>query len=136
MATRRSRALIRATKPLLGDQLAGLAEELKLLGGLLGAVRDLDVLLGHLRPVVARLDADRVQGEELLAALAAERTLQRSVLLEAMETPRYAALLDAFRRRSTASASSTRVTVRRDRRSCRPQASRAAEAIPVAPSDE
>jgi CHAD domain-containing protein len=136
VATRRSRALIRATKPLLGDQLAGLAEELKLLGGLLGAVRDLDVLLGHLRPVVARLDADRAQGEELLAALAAERTLQRSVLLEAMETPRYAALLDAFRTAIDgigvldAGDGADEIAAHAVHK-----LRRAAEAIPVAPSD-
>lgn len=97
VATRRTRALIRATRPLLGDRLAPLGEELRLLGGLLGAVRDLDVLLEHLRPEVDSLDADRPQGEELLAALAAERALHREVLLEAMETSRYAELLDAFR---------------------------------------
>jgi len=96
VATRRTRALIRATRPLLGDRLAALGEELKLLAGLLGAVRDLDVLVDHLTPEVDELDADRERGEELLTALAAERTAQRSVLVEAMETPRYAALLDAF----------------------------------------
>lgn len=96
VATRRTRALIRATRPLLGDRLKGLGEELKLLGGLLGAVRDLDVLLDHLAPEVARLDVDRESGEELLAALAAERATHRNVLVDAMETPRYAALLDAF----------------------------------------
>ena len=98
VATRRTRALIRATRPLLGDRLAVLGEELKLLGGLLGAVRDLDVLVEHLRPEVAALDDDREQGELLLAAFAAERAMQRGVLVEAMETPRYGELLDAFRR--------------------------------------
>ena len=74
VATRRTRALIRATRPLLGDRLAALGEELKLLAGLLGVVRDLDVLLDHLTPEVARLDVDRARGEELLTALAVERT--------------------------------------------------------------
>jgi CHAD domain-containing protein len=97
VATRRTRALIRATRPLLGDTLAALGEELKLLAGLLGAVRDLDVLIDHLAPDVASLDVDREQGEELLTALGAERAMQRAVLIDAMETPRYAALLDAFR---------------------------------------
>ena len=97
VATRRTRALIRATRPLLGDRLAALGEELKLLAGLLGVVRDLDVLLDHLTPEVARLDVDRARGEELLTALAVERTMQRSVLVDAMETPRYAALFDSFR---------------------------------------
>lgn len=97
VATRRARALIRATRPLLGDRLTALGEELKLLAGLLGAVRDLDVLLERLRPEVACLDTERDQGEEVLAAFAAERTMHRNVLIAAMETPRYMALLDAFR---------------------------------------
>jgi CHAD domain-containing protein len=87
VATRRTRALIRATRPLLGDRLVALGEELKLLAGLLGVVRDLDVLL----------DVDRDSGEELLAAFSAERAMQRTVLVDAMQTPRYTALLDAFR---------------------------------------
>lgn len=97
VATRRTRALIRATRPLLGDRLAALGEELRLLGGLLGSVRDLDVLLEHLRPVVESLDADRPRAMELLVALAAEREGHRDELLAAMETPRYAELLDELR---------------------------------------
>lgn len=98
VATRRTRALIRATRPLLGDRLKPLGEELRLLGGLLGSVRDLDVLIGHLQPEVASLDADRAAGEALIAALAEEQAVHRKVLLEALETPRYAELLDSFRR--------------------------------------
>jgi len=98
VATRRTRALIRATRPLLGERLAPLGEELRLLGGLLGSVRDLDVLVERLRPEVERLDVDRPQGETLLAALGAERVVHRDVLLAAMETPRYQELLDSFHR--------------------------------------
>jgi len=97
VATRRARALIRATQPLLGDRLTALGEELQILGGLLGAVRDFDVLIEHLRPEVADLDVDRPQGEGLLTALAAERAARRDELLAAMETPRYTNLLAAFR---------------------------------------
>jgi CHAD domain-containing protein len=137
VATRRTRALIRATKPLLGDRLAALGDELKLLGGLLGAVRDLDVLLEHLRPAVAELDADCEGGEQLLAALAAERTMQRNVLVDAMETPRYAALLDAFRRAiedlgAFDAASGADEIAERAVRKLR----RAAEELPSTPSDE
>ena len=44
VATRRSRALIRATEPMLGDRLTPLASQLKWLARLLGPVRDRDVL--------------------------------------------------------------------------------------------
>ena len=73
VATRRTRALIRATRPLLGDRLAVLGEELRLLGALLGAVRDLDVLLEHLEQEVETLGDDRPGGEALLA-VARDRT--------------------------------------------------------------
>jgi CHAD domain-containing protein len=97
VATRRARALMRTTRPLLGDRLAALGGELKLFGALLGAVRDLDVLLDRLRAGVADLDVDRAAGEALLATLEGERGVHRGVLVEAMETQRYAALLDALR---------------------------------------
>jgi CHAD domain-containing protein len=137
VATRRTRALIRSTRPLLGDRLAVLSDELKLLGGLLGAVRDLDVLLDHLRPHVAQLDDDREHGEELLAALSAERAMQRGVLVEAMDTPRYAELLDAFRRAIDdlgpfAAKTDADEIARRAVRKLR----RAADALPQVPSDE
>lgn len=137
VATRRTRALIRVTRPVLGDRLRELGDELKLLAGLLGAVRDLDVLLERLGPEVADLDADRERGEELLAALSAERTIQRNVLIDAMETPRYAALLDAFRsavddlepfESGTGAGEIARHAVRKLRR--------AAAELPKEPSDE
>jgi CHAD domain-containing protein len=96
VATRRTRALIRATRPLLGPQLAPLGEELRWLGGVLGAVRDLDVLLEHLRTEVATLDADEAGGKELLRQLEAERELRRAELLEALASERYRALLASF----------------------------------------
>ena len=77
--------------------LAVLGEELRLLGALLGAVRDLDVLLEHLEQEVETLGDDRPGGEALLAVLATERAIQRDVLVDAMETERYSALLDEFR---------------------------------------
>ena len=137
VATRRTRALIRATRPLLGDRLTALGDELKLLGGLLGAVRDLDVLLERLRPEVAHLDAERDRGEEVLAALATERTMHRNVLVAAMETPRYLALLDAFRTAidelgpidATSSADEIAARALRKLR-------RVADALSSAPSDE
>ena len=98
VATRRTRAIVRATQPLLGDRLDELSSELKWLAGVLGPVRDLDVLLDHLTPLVAKLDDDRPAGEELLAILAAERARLRDAMVEAMSSPRYFELLALFER--------------------------------------
>lgn len=98
VATRRARALIRATRPLLGDRLAPLGDELRWLGGVLGPVRDLDVLLGHLANQVAALDVDERGGRELLRRLDTERDAVRAELLAALESERYVSLLAAFDR--------------------------------------
>jgi len=96
VATRRSRALIRATEPMLGDALAELSEELKWLAGILGPVRDLDVLIDRLDGEVAALAEDEPAGRVLLESLSAERTADRELLLEALGSDRYRALLAAF----------------------------------------
>ena len=96
VATRRSRALIRATRPLLGDRLALLAAELQWLAGLLGPVRDLDVLLEHLSAECAGLEGDRAAGEVLLEALQAERDRHRATLLEGLVSDRFPAVLERF----------------------------------------
>ena len=72
VATRRSRALIRASRPLVRDQLAALDRELRWLGGVTGEVRDLDVLIEHLRGLVPSLDPDQAGAEEIVAALERE----------------------------------------------------------------
>ena len=96
VATRRSRALIRATRSTLGDRLEPLSAELKWLGGALGPVRDLDVLLDRLRVEVAALDLEREGGESIVAELEAEREVHRAELLSALGSDRYLALFDTF----------------------------------------
>jgi CHAD domain-containing protein/adenylate cyclase class IV len=96
VATRRSRALIRATRSKLGDRLEPLSVELKWLGGALGPVRDLDVLLDRLRVEVAALDLDRAGGESIVAELEAERETHRTELLAALDSERYLRLFDTF----------------------------------------
>jgi CHAD domain-containing protein len=93
VATRRSRALLRAARSFFGDRLEALNAELKWLGGVLGPVRDRDVLLGHLRAETSTLDDDAAG---ILAALEAERSAARAALLEALRGERYRALLDRF----------------------------------------
>ena len=96
VATRRSRAVIRATKRLLDDRLAPLAAELKWLAGLLGPVRDHDVLIERLRSEVRMLDRDQAGGETLVGLLEDERARLREDLLQALESERYFELLDSF----------------------------------------
>src|SRR5580700_3558066 len=69
VATRRSRALIRASRPLIRDQLATLDRELRWLGGVSGGVRDLDVLIEHLRELLDDLEPDQAGVESLIGAL-------------------------------------------------------------------
>jgi CHAD domain-containing protein len=96
VATRRTRELIRATRPVLGDALAPLRGELRWLAGVVGPVRDLDVLLARLRPEVELLDSDRDGGESVLGALSDERGTRREELLAALASERYVVLLVAF----------------------------------------
>jgi CHAD domain-containing protein/adenylate cyclase class IV len=96
VATRRSRALIQATRPLLGDTLADLAAELKWLAGLLGPVRDLDVLIAHLRASGEELGRDRAAAGKLVDALEQTRTRHRDELLAGLASERFAALLARF----------------------------------------
>ena len=96
VATRRTRAIVHTTKPLLGDALGELGSELKWLAGVLGPVRDLDVLLEHLRGEAADLGDDIRSADLLLAALARERDTRRTELLRALDSDRYTTLLDAF----------------------------------------
>ena len=96
VATRRSRALIRATEPLLGSRLTSLAAELKWLAKLLGPVRDRDVLIDRLRGDVLELDDDLAAGEALVAKLEAQRGRSRDTLLEGLGSERYFELLNLF----------------------------------------
>jgi CHAD domain-containing protein len=96
VATRRSRALIRATRELLGDSLDELAVELKWLAGLLGPVRDLDVLIAHLRERSVELERDRDAAGELIDTLEHERARHRDELIAGLDSPRFIALLTRF----------------------------------------
>jgi CHAD domain-containing protein len=96
VASRRTRALIRASRPLVRDQLATLDRELRWLGGITGPVRDLDVLIERLRGLVSELDPDQAGAESIIAALERERLRQRDGLLTAIDTSRYRELLRRF----------------------------------------
>ena len=96
VATRRLRAFLRAGRPLVDEAWAdALRAELGWLGAALGPVRDLDVLLDHLRVEAAALDGpDAAGATTVLRALGRERAAARRRLLRVLRSDRYFALLD------------------------------------------
>lgn len=97
VAVRRSRALLRAGKKLIASDVQALSLELKWLGGLLGDVRDLDVLIEQLREQADRLDrTDAAAARKLIRKLEQRRTRTRRTMLKALDGERYARLLQRF----------------------------------------
>jgi CHAD domain-containing protein len=96
VAVRRMRATLKAARPLLDAAWSDeLRAELGWLGGVLGPVRDLDVLLLRLHREIASLPpAEQNAGGALLDALERERTTARAAMLEALTAPRYFGLLE------------------------------------------
>jgi CHAD domain-containing protein len=96
VATRRMRAILRAARPLLDPEwVASLRAELGWLGGALGPVRDLDVLVEHLRADAHLLGAaDERAFLVLVAAVESEREADREHMLAALDEPRFVALVN------------------------------------------
>jgi CHAD domain-containing protein len=91
VAVRRIRAALKASDE---PELDELQDELRWLGGVLGRIRDLDVLLGHLRAQAADLSEDeRAAAERLLSGLVEERRRARRRMLDTFRGARYEALL-------------------------------------------
>ena len=91
VAVRRIRAALKASDE---PQLDEVQDELRWLGGVLGRIRDLDVLLGHLRAQAADLsENERAAAERLLSGLVEERRRARRRLLDTFRGARYGALL-------------------------------------------
>jgi CHAD domain-containing protein len=98
VATRRARAYLRVARPLLDQSWSEpLREELGWFGRHLGPVRDLDVLVEHLRGDAATLGADdEAAALPLVAELEADRESLQDDVLETLRSDRYRALLDAL----------------------------------------
>jgi CHAD domain-containing protein len=95
VSVRRIRAALKADGASLDD--ATLQTELKWIAGLLGAVRDLDVQLDHLRAQAADFEpAEREAVERLLLGLRAARRKARQRLLAGLRSQRYTALLESL----------------------------------------
>ena len=100
VAIRRLRALLRAAKPMLDAAwVKELRAELAWAGGALGDVRDLDVLLDHLRADAGELPLDRrLAFEAIIEAISARRGEARERMLRTLRSARYLRLLDRLER--------------------------------------
>jgi CHAD domain-containing protein len=96
VATRRLRSDLRTFAPFVdADWSAELRAELGWLAGLLGRVRDADVLLARLRSRVESMpETSAAPTAPVLASLAQERAEAHAELLEALRAERYVALLE------------------------------------------
>lgn len=96
VGTRRGRSDLRTFRPLLDrDWVAELRDEAGWFAGLLGAVRDTEVLMERLEHQAHDLPKeDAAAVTPIIARLARERETGRKRLLEGMDSPRYVALLD------------------------------------------
>lgn len=95
VSMRRMRAVLKAARPLLDPRWSDdLRAELGWLGRALGPVRDLDVLLERLHREAAELGgADTVAAETLLRALHDEHAAARALMLDALTSDRFTALV-------------------------------------------
>jgi CHAD domain-containing protein len=96
VGTRRLRSDLRTFRARLDPEwVAGLREEAGWLAGLLGEVRDTEVLMERLELQAATLPKDdALAASPIIARLGREREAARERLLEGMDGPRYIALLD------------------------------------------
>jgi len=97
VAVRRTRALLRTSKPLFTNDVSTFAEELRWLGEKLGAVRDLDVMIDRIDAEAKSLEAgDDADARGLLRTLERRRSHTRAALLKALNSARYFDLLERF----------------------------------------
>lgn len=93
VAVRRLRSVLKIVAGAADPAVRQVRTELKWLGGVLGDVRDLDVLIGDLRPAVSLLpEPDRRAGLRLVEVFLAERQDARQHLITALDGARYRAL--------------------------------------------
>ena len=98
VATRRLRAFLRAARPIVErDWAEDLRSELRWLTDSLALVRDLDVMIAHLRSELEALEpAERAAFAPLAERLEAEREVARDEMLKTLGSDRYFALLDGL----------------------------------------
>jgi CHAD domain-containing protein len=138
VATRRARALLRAAGTLVDPAWAeSLRAELAWLGKLLGPVRDLDVLIGHVADEAAALErADARAVGTIRSRLGRQRGSARRTLLTAMSEPRYFRLLDTLAAAAHAPAGAETASLAQIAADAFDRARRAKKALPPDPGDD
>ncbi len=146
VGTRRLRSDLRTFRPLLDREwLSGLRAEAGWYAGLLGAVRDAEVLMERLErqgTTLAKEDAAGVAS--LVRCLADDREAARAHLLEAMNAPRYAELLDRLTAAAAAPVAALDADLAQDAEEVLPALAgrpwrrlrKAVRALPETPADE
>ncbi|MFD5248594.1 CHAD domain-containing protein [Amycolatopsis sp. NPDC058340] len=94
VALRRMRSVLKLSGRLVGPDAEPVRAELGWLGQSLGDVRDYDVLIGHLREVVAEFEVrDQPAARRLVSKFVTERGVAKRRLTRALASPRYASML-------------------------------------------
>ncbi|MEV6832443.1 CHAD domain-containing protein [Amycolatopsis sp. NPDC051102] len=94
VALRRMRSVLKLSGKLVGDGAEPVRAELGWLGQSLGEVRDYDVLIGHLREVIAGFEVrDQAAGRRLVSKFVSERAAAKRRLTRALSSARYSTLL-------------------------------------------
>ncbi|MBE8523649.1 CHAD domain-containing protein [Amycolatopsis sp. H6(2020)] len=94
VALRRMRSVLKLSGELVGDGAEPVRAELGWLGQSLGEVRDYDVLIGHLREVIADFEVrDQAAGRRLVSKFVSERAAAKRRLTRALSSSRYSTLL-------------------------------------------
>ncbi|MEU8637865.1 CHAD domain-containing protein [Amycolatopsis sp. NPDC048633] len=94
VALRRMRSVLKLSGALVGDGAEPVRAELGWLGQSLGEVRDHDVLIGHLREVIADFEVrDQAPGRRLVSLFVTERAGAKRRLIRALSSARYSTLL-------------------------------------------
>ena len=98
VAVRRSRAILRAARPVLDPSWSEpLRDELHWLGSALGRRRDIDVLVRHLQREIEQLEQpERTAAGALVELLATERATAQAIAVDALTSERYFWLLDGL----------------------------------------
>lgn len=96
VAVRRLRSDLKTFGPILDGEGEELREELEWLAGVLGPLREADVLQQRIRRRIDETGHELAPAKLLVDELEARRLEGRSRLVEAMDSPRYDALLDAL----------------------------------------
>ncbi|MEV6924400.1 CYTH and CHAD domain-containing protein [Dactylosporangium sp. NPDC051485] len=97
VATRRLRSTLRSFAPVLSGDLDALHDEIKWVTGLLGEVRDCDVMGERLAGLVAAVPGELVLGPvsaRITSLLAARSAEGREALMKGLDSPRYTTLLN------------------------------------------